>query len=528
MALTNAVSLKAKILLICAFLSLISVGVGFIGYYGEKSLVSEYDQIIDGSMPNLNTLNNMYLSYKQIRINLRTLGLANISNADQLKAVEESKKSIEEYIKHDKVYNSIPFVEGEEELYRELNKNWEIFKSIGLRILELQKINTDEANVEMQLIFLGDCPKAAENFDKSMTDLKNFNLKNASTFVSNAKNKADLTTKIIIVGVVLSLALGLTLGFLFANQISKSIDLTVQSLKENSHNVSLASEEIAHSSESLSQANTEQASSLEETAASLEELTAMVSKNTDNAKGAAEESTITLSFATKGKNAVEKMQNAMREIDHSNAEIMNEVQRGNEKLKEIITVIAEIADKTKVINDIVFQTKLLSFNASVEAARAGEHGKGFAVVAEEVGNLAAMSGKASMEITGLLDSSTSKVNGIVQETQTNVQKLILSGKEKVEIGVDVAKDCYNALDEILLKISNVNSMSQEISTASQEQSTGINEINKAVAQLDAVTQQNTSISHEAANSAEKLSRQAKELDESIENLISLVRGKKQS
>ncbi len=51
----------------------------------------------------------------------------------------------------------------------------------------------------------------------------------------------------------------------------------------------------------------------------------------------------------------------------------------------------DIGDKTKVINDIVFQTKRLSFNASVEAARAGEHGKGFAVVAEEVGNLAQMS-----------------------------------------------------------------------------------------------------------------------------------------
>ena len=58
----------------------------------------------------------------------------------------------------------------------------------------------------------------------------------------------------------------------------------------------------------------------------------------------------------------------------------------------------QIKDKVNIINDIVFQTKLLSFNASVEAARAGENGKGFAVVAEEVGNLASVSGKAANEI----------------------------------------------------------------------------------------------------------------------------------
>ena len=75
-----------------------------------------------------------------------------------------------------------------------------------------------------------------------------------------------------------------------------------------------------------------------------------------------------------------------------------------------MVLISEIGNKTKVINDIVFQTKLLSFNASVEAARAGEHGKGFSVVAEEVGNLAHMSGNSAKEITQLLESSINRVN----------------------------------------------------------------------------------------------------------------------
>ncbi|EQC49763.1 methyl-accepting chemotaxis protein [Bacteriovorax sp. DB6_IX] len=94
----------------------------------------------------------------------------------------------------------------------------------------------------------------------------------------------------------------------------------------------------------------------------------------------------------------------MNGIKNSNEAILTTTSEGNKKINEIVSVINEISEKTKVINDIVFQTKLLSFNASVEAARAGEHGKGFAVVAEEVGNLAQMSGKAAEEMVKFLES----------------------------------------------------------------------------------------------------------------------------
>lgn len=95
----------------------------------------------------------------------------------------------------------------------------------------------------------------------------------------------------------------------------------------------------------------------------------------------------------------------MREIDSSNKELVKEIERNNTELTKITNMISEINEKTQVINDIVFQTKLLSFNASVEVVRAGEHGKGFAVVAEEVGNLASMSGKASLDISEMLETS---------------------------------------------------------------------------------------------------------------------------
>src|SRR5690606_27092464 len=101
-------------------------------------------------------------------------------------------------------------------------------------------------------------------------------------------------------------------------------------------------------------------------------------------------------------------------------------------------------------------------NASVEAARAGEHGKGFAVVAEEVGNLAQMSGNAAKEIGSLLEQSVHKVNEIVNETRTNVDRLMVEGKSTVERGMQVAQQCGSVLDEIVQNVSLVSSMASEI------------------------------------------------------------------
>ncbi len=203
---------------------------------------------------------------------------------------------------------------------------------------------------------------------------------------------------------------------------------------------------------------------------------------------------------------------------------MVQVNQSNLQMADIIKVIHQIGEKTKVINDIVFQTKLLSFNASVEAARAGEHGKGFAVVAEEVGNLAQMSGNAAREISDMLAGSISKVETIVQETKTKVESLISLGKQKVDSGVSVAKQCAEVLTEIVDNVSKVSGLAHEISSASQEQAQGVAEINKAMSQMDTVTQQNAATSEETASAAEELSAQAETLKSAVEDLVRTVEG----
>lgn len=305
---------------------------------------------------------------------------------------------------------------------------------------------------------------------------------------------------------------------------SKSINGVTTTLASNSSQVSEASEKIAASATQLSESATEQAAALQETVAAVDEISAMVEKNAEAANRSKEVSQQSREAAEKGRLTVESMMSAIADIDHSNDEISQQMESSNRQLSEITKLISDIGTKTKVINEIVFQTKLLSFNASVEAARAGEYGKGFAVVAEEVGNLAQMSGNAAKEISTLLEESTRKVETIVGDTKARVERLMNSSKEKVRQGTQTAKDCHEALDEILVNVQSVDSLVSEIAVASTEQSTGIREISKAVGQMEQVTQQNTAVAQSSSVAAEQLKNQSSTLRSIVDDLVAVVSG----
>lgn len=344
--------------------------------------------------------------------------------------------------------------------------------------------------------------------------------------VAKASTEGHLITPAnwLVAFIVIGAVLALLVAFYVIRGPLNNLTQVATVLSDASLKVNSASQEIATSAQELSHASTEQAASLEETAASIEQMNSMVRKNSENAKGTAQTSNDSRAKAQSGQQVVEKMIQSMSDINDSNNNIMNQINQSNSEMAEILKVIQEIGNKTKVIDDIVFQTKLLSFNASVEAARAGEHGKGFAVVAEEVGNLAQMSGNAAKEISSMLDGSLHKVEDIVQNTKGRVEILIAEGRNKVEAGTDVARQCAEVLEEIVTNVSSVSRMSDEISSASQEQAQGVQELTKAMHELDQVTQQNAMNSQRSASAAESLSTQSESLKGAISQLLETIQG----
>ena len=270
------------------------------------------------------------------------------------------------------------------------------------------------------------------------------------------------------------------------------------------HQLVAMAKTFTESSESLASATTEQTAALQETAATLDEISAMVKRTEENATNLEHIAKKNQETADKGKDSVREMVTSIGAIQGSVDNLIKQVEGSNVQISEIVNVIKNIGAKTKVINDIVFQTKLLSFNASVEAARAGEHGKGFAVVAQEVGNLAQMSGNAAKEISDMLGQSVSRVEEIVRDNKQKVETLMADGKSKVEEGTKVATNVEASLQQIIEQSETVNLMIKEISSGVVEQSKGIREIVKTISMMNTSTESIATATEEGAANAKTL------------------------
>ncbi len=316
-------------------------------------------------------------------------------------------------------------------------------------------------------------------------------------------------------------------AFMFAmtNSISRAIRQVTGQLQQNSEDISKSGQELVSTSKKMGESAVEQASSLQETASSIDEISSMVQRNAESASSSTQTSARSEEEARSGKVNISEMGKAIAEIAGSNESISEEIKKYNEEISGIATLISEINKKTQVINDIVFQTKLLSFNASVEAARAGEHGKGFAVVAEEVGNLASMSSKAASDIATMLDSSVSQVNEIVERSKAKIESLLADSQKKVSRGSEVVASCQESFESIMLNVASVNEMVNEISTASSEQSLGVQEITRAMQQLDEVSHENTSIAQSSSELALSLKASANHMDNVVHQLVAIVEGR---
>ena len=270
------------------------------------------------------------------------------------------------------------------------------------------------------------------------------------TYIFEKKNNAE---NVFYLSLILCSLFSIFL-LMIAYTMIRSTNIQLRNVTNTLSNCSLkfniSSQNMKDSANDLSSAASEQASSLEQIACSITEINSMVQKNAQFAAGSKKSSLKALTEVETSQKSVENMVSSIQNIQNVVIKISDTIIRTNNDFNSISQLMQAIDDKTAVINDIVFQTKLLSFNASVEAARAGESGKGFAVVAEEIGKLAEMSGNASYEISRMLEDSINQVNTITNLSQKTNSVLV----EESKVGIGGVRDVVDNGMELLTEMPN--------------------------------------------------------------------------
>ncbi|MGB5866656.1 MAG: methyl-accepting chemotaxis protein [Arcobacteraceae bacterium] len=256
-----------------------------------------------------------------------------------------------------------------------------------------------------------------------------------------------------------------------SKELNELTDIISTMLYENMQigtTLKLNAEQLSNNVETLSTSANQQAAALEETAAALEEITATIVQN--------------------GEHVVDMTSNAHKlAASVKEGEVL--AQETTLAIDEIDAQTRAIADAITIIDQIAFQTNILSLNAAVEAATAGEAGKGFAVVAQEVRNLASRSAEAAKEIKNIVENAT----------------------KKADEGKLIAKKMFDGYEHLNANIVSTVQIINDVSAASKEQQSGIEQINDAIAELDKATQENAAVAANASNIAKETNSMAQSI-----------------
>ncbi|HEY8271131.1 MAG TPA: methyl-accepting chemotaxis protein [Pseudobdellovibrionaceae bacterium] len=492
---TNKVfSLKVRLFLL-TFALLAAQGVLIaVAITKSRSILGSLSKVTEVSLPATKFLLNADMYHDGIRSSVFEISsLDPHSQKDKiLKAEEELKEKTQEIASNIKMLKAIHFPKSIKQDIEELDKNVSLYVEASFNLAE----SVANGKKENQEAFADQFHTEFSKLEKMFQELE--------VRIENDIKSTDGQGKDIVKSVVIYSLFGLFLssivGLVIFIWTKKSFDQLLRKIADVSEEVSHLSIVVGDESGKVKDSTVEQSAAIQESVSALSEMSSMIAQTGQNIKLSLETSQDALGKSTEGKQIMDRMSHSMASI-----------QKANDQLQEISNVIEDIHRKTAIINDIVFKTQLLSFNASIEAARAGQHGRGFAVVAEEVGNLAELSGQAAKDIEILLGDSQRKV----RETLEMIQGRVSDGNK-------VSQSAMQAFNEISKNIDEINSQVRSINEATQQQEIGIQQTNLAMKQMDIISQNNTVASTEALQIVQNLKSQSTDLREVMTALFELV------
>jgi multiple sugar transport system substrate-binding protein len=319
----------------------------------------------------------------------------------------------------------------------------------------------------------------AEQLDGRIQQLVNQSRENVTVFQGTLHDGMRQTMTSVLVSNALVIFLIIWFSSGTARRITRSLNGALEGLNQSTGPISVAAETVHSGGEQLVESTAEQAKNIEETAEYLKEISSKSRQNAESAKAADR------LFRETG-----------QEIDHAGRALsalqssMGEIAAASQDAQKIV----------KTINDIAFQTNLLSLNASVEAARAGSAGAGFSVVAGEVRNLAAASAEAA------------------RKTGERIQDTV----DKIGAGAARADESHHSFQRVVRKTSEILALVETISDSSESQVAEIEAVEQRVSDVDQKTHQNARDAANFSDLSEQMKSQSDNLASVVRNLTRLI------
>jgi methyl-accepting chemotaxis protein len=552
------ISIKQKLLILVAFMSICIGVVGYIGYVHLKDSTERINDIYTKRLLPVKDLNMVRTHNKAIESDILRLMIETdkAKSAEVMKDIEKRDDEVLKLLKE--IEQLLP-----PEKYKGLLDSIKTFNDQRGKIIYY----TTNGKVQDGISLFGTFSAMLEKVNQELNDLADSNAalaEESNTASAKASKQAYIYLISSIVGcILLAIAVGWWFSILIANpirkvmliakkvaqgdlqvervhmrgrdeisQLANAVDEMVDNLKllitevrqsaghvaasaqgllEGSEHTSQASESAATAIQHIHDGVQKQLTSIHETTRAMEEMATGIGQIASGGEGV---SIASASAYNKAKNGKVVIANTVATIEHLASAVHDSaarIENLGEKTKQINSVI-------ELISSIAKQTNLLSLNASIEAARAGEHGRGFGVVAGEVKKLSEESSQAAYQ-----------VSEIIEEIQTETMELVAqisSSVQQAEKGLQAAHEAGNSFDEIAGEVEGVSQQIIQVSATVEQMSAGSQEIlassqsllhiaedsAKNTEDVTATTQETLAAMQEVRSSSATLSKLALELD----------------